>query len=77
MKITFDGEVFWKSYNLGYAVYSRLEKAVNEGYLKIYPNKTDYAFTYKALSCANFWKWLQGYDNTLLNKVNLDEFKGL
>lgn len=60
--------IYLHSHNLGFAIKSRVGEAVQKGLLVQDKAMKDYGFTYKTLDYTNFWKWLQGDNDTLVPK---------
>lgn len=71
--INIGGIDYLHSYSLGYAVKSRVGESVNKGLLKRDDKMKDYGLTTKTTVYENFWRWLQGdNDSLVLRKSILD-----
>lgn len=62
---------FIHSYNLGYAVKTRVGEAVNKGLLIQDNHVKDYMLTMRAMSYINFWRWLQGDNDSLVSRPSI------
>jgi len=65
-----EGVEYLHSQQLGYAVKSRVQEAVNKGWLVPDKKMKDYAFTERAIEYKNFWLWLQGDSDKLFFRDN-------
>ena len=65
-----EGIEYLHSQQLGYAVRTRVQEAVNKGWLIADKKSKDYMFTMRAMDYKNFWLWLQGDADKLISRTN-------